>query len=147
MKIAFVTTELDPFAKVGGLADVARGLTKALSKIGCDVKIFLPRYSSIDPWRDELHYCFDINEIKLKISETEFLVHTFRKEWKLDSNSSIEIYFVDSPFHFDRNLIYTNDDDEGERFLLFSRAIFEICQRLKWAPDVFHINDWPTGLL
>lgn len=147
MKIAFVTTELDPFAKVGGLADVARGLTKALSKIGCDVKIFLPRYSSIDPWRDELHYCFDINEIKLKISEKEFSIHTFRKEWKIDSNSSIEIYFVDSPFHFDRNSIYTNDDDEGERFILFSKAILEICQRLKWSPDVFHINDWPTGLL
>ncbi|MCX8055977.1 MAG: glycogen synthase GlgA [Ignavibacteria bacterium] len=147
MKIAFVTSELDPYAKVGGLADVARGLTKALSQLGCDVKIFIPRYSSIDPWRDELRYCFDVNEIKIKISEKEFSVHAFKKELSFNRKSKIEIYFVDSPFHFDRGTIYTNDIDEGERFLLFSKAVIEICQRLKWAPDVFHINDWPTGLL
>lgn len=147
MKIAFVTSELEPFAKVGGLADVAHGLTKSLAGLGCDVKIFLPRYSSIDPWREELHYCFDINEIKLKISEKEFSVHTFKKELHLNQKVKIEIYFIDSPYHFDRGSIYTNDVDEGERFLLFSKAVIEICQRLKWAPDVFHINDWPTGLL
>lgn len=147
MKIAFVTSELNPYAKVGGLADVAQGLTKALSELGTEVKIFVPRYSSIDPWRDELHYCFDINEIKIKVSEKEFSVHTFKKEIQNARKSKIEIYFVDSPFHFDRSSIYTNDADEGERFILFSKAVLEICQRLKWAPDVFHINDWPTGLL
>lgn len=147
MKIAFVTSELEPFAKVGGLADVAHGLTKSLAGLGCDVKIFLPRYSLIDPWREELHYCFDINEIKLKISEKEFSVHAFKKEVHLNQKVKVEIYFVDSPYHFDRGSIYTNDVDEGERFLLFSKAVIEICQRLKWAPDVFHINDWPTGLL
>lgn len=147
MKIAFVTSELEPFAKVGGLADVAHGLTKSLAGLGCDIKIFLPRYSSIDPWREELHYCFDINEIKLKISEKEFSVHTFKKEVHLNQKVKVEIYFVDSPYHFDRGSIYTNDVDEGERFLIFSKAVIEICQRLKWAPDVFHINDWPTGLL
>lgn len=147
MKIAFVTSELEPFAKVGGLADVAKGLTNKLIKLGADVKIFLPRYSTIDPWRDELQYCFDINEIKLKISEKEFSVHTYKKDIYFEDKSSITIYFVDSPFHFLRNSIYTNDSDEAERFLLFSKAVIEICQRLNWAPDVFHINDWPTGLL
>ncbi|MGB9663362.1 MAG: glycogen synthase GlgA [Ignavibacteria bacterium] len=147
MRVAFVTSEMAPFAKVGGLADVAKGLTKALSQLGCEVKIFIPRYSSIDPWREELHYCFDINEIKLKVSEKEFSVHTFRKEIQLNSNSKVEVYFVDSPFHFERESIYTNDIDEGERYLLFSKAVVEIIQRLKWVPDIFHINDWPTGLL
>jgi len=147
MKVAFVTSEMAPFAKVGGLADVAQGLTKALSQLGCDVKIFLPRYSTIDPWRDELHYCFDVNEIKLRVSEKEFSVHAYKKEIKFNSKSKVEVYFVDSPFHFDRGSIYTNDPDEGERFLLFSKAVIEILQRLKWSPDIFHINDWPTGLL
>jgi starch synthase len=146
MKIAFVTSELDPYAKVGGLADVAKGLTKALANLGCDVKIFLPRYSTIDHWRDELHYCYDVNEIKLKISDREFSVHTFKKTIT-EKSSTIDIYFIDSPFHFERPSIYTNDIDEGERFLLFSKSVLEVCQRLKWSPDVFHINDWPTGLL
>lgn len=147
MKIAFITTEINPYAKVGGLADVAQGLTKSLSQLGCEVKIFVPRYSSIDPWREELHYCYDINEIKLKVSEKEYSIHTFKKEIFINQTSKIDIYFIDSPHHFNRNSIYTNDPDEGERFYLFSKAVLEICQRLKWAPDVFHINDWPTGLL
>ena len=136
-----------PFAKVGGLADVAQGLTKALSYLGCEIKIFLPRYSTVDPWRNELNYCFNINEIRLKVSEKEFSIHTFKKEIKFNSIEKIEVYFVDSPFHFERNSIYTNDIDEGERFILFSKAVIEILQRLKWSPNIFHINDWPTGLL
>lgn len=147
MRIAFVTSEMAPFAKVGGLADVANGLTKALSLLGCEVKIFLPRYRLIDPWREELHYCFDVDEINLKISEKEFSVHAFKKELLVDTKSKVEVFFIDSPHHFDRETIYTNDPDESDRFFLLSKATIEICQRLKWSPDVFHINDWPTGLL
>lgn len=145
MKIAFITTELSPIAKVGGLADVAKSLPKALSKLGCDVKIFIPRYSFIDPWREELHYCFEINEIRLKISEKEHSIQTFKK--LLPDDSNIEVYFIDSKHHFNHDSIYTNDNDEGERFLTFSKSVIEICQRLQWAPDVIHLNDWPCGLL
>ncbi len=147
MKIAFVTTELNPFAKVGGLADVAQGLTKALSRLGCDIKIFIPRYKSIDLWREELQYCFDVNEIKLKVSEKDYYIHVLKKEIVIDPSSKIDIYFIDSPYHFLRDSIYTKDEDEGERFFLFSKAVIETIQRLQWAPDIFHINDWPTGLL
>ncbi len=145
MKIAFITTELSPIAKVGGLADVAKSLPKALSKLGCEVKIFIPRYSFIDPWREELHYCFDINEIKVTISEKEYSIQTFKK--LLPDDSNIEVYFVDSKQHFNRDSIYTNDNDEGERFLTFSKSVIEICQRLQWDPDIIHLNDWPCGLL
>lgn len=142
MNIAFITTELAPFAKVGGLGDVSSSLPLALSKLGCNVKIFLPRYSIIDPWRYELHYCYNLNEISIKISEKELSFHTYKLKLP---NSDIEVYFIDNNHYFGRENIYTNDHDEAERFIFFTKAVFEICQRLKWAPDIFHLNDWPSG--
>ena len=61
--------------------------------------------------------------------------------------SKVDIYFIDCPHFFHRNQIYTNDLDEGERFALFSKAVIEAMQRLQWAPDVVHCNDWHSGAL
>jgi starch synthase len=62
-------------------------------------------------------------------------------------NTNIDIYFIDCPHYFYRHIIYTNDPDEDERFILFSKAVIETLQRMQWAPDVIHCNDWQTGLL
>ncbi len=144
MKIAFVTTEAVPFAKAGGLADVAGSLPKALKKLDCDVKVFMPKYPTIDEWRFELHYCWEIGEMPIRVAGIPRVVHIFKG---CLPGSSVEIYFIDCPHYFNRQLIYTTDKDEDERFILFSKAVIETCQRLKWTPDVFHCNDWPTGLL
>lgn len=144
MKIAFVTPEAVPFAKVGGLADVAGALPKALTKLDCDIKVFMPKYPTIDEWRFELHYCWEIGEMPIRVAGIPRTVHIFKGNLP---NSSVEIYFIDCPHYFNRQLIYTTDKDEDERFILFSKAVVETCQRLKWTPDVFHCNDWPTGLL
>jgi starch synthase len=144
MKIAFVTTEAVPFAKAGGLADVAGSLPKALIKLDCEVKVFMPKYPTIDEWQFELHYCWEIGEMPIRVAGIPREVHVFKGTLP---GSSVEIYFIDSSLYFNRQLIYTNDKDEDERLILFTKAVIETCQRLKWAPDVFHCNDWPTGLL
>lgn len=144
MKIAFLTSELAPYAKVGGLADVSHSLPIELSKIGCEVKIFLPRYSSIDLWTYDLHYCYNLSDISIHISGKHHIIHTYKKEF---SNKNYEIYFFDSPYHYSRSSVYTNDSDEGERFLALSFAFIEICKKMNWFPDIIHTNDWPTAIL
>lgn len=144
MKIAFAATEVVPFAKTGGLADVAGALPKALAKKGMEVKVFMPKYFSIDETKFELSYCWSIGEIPIRVAGHVWPTHVF--SGKLP-HSNVEIYFVECSHYFHREYLYTNDRDEDERFILFSKAIIEICQRLNWAPDVFHCNDWQTGLL
>jgi len=56
------------------------------------------------------------------------------------------VYFIDCPQLFHRPSIYTGEDDEAPRFVLFSRAVLECCQRMGWGPDVFHCHDWHTAL-
>ena len=144
MKIAFICSEAVPYAKTGGLADVAGSLPKALEQLGCEVKLFIPKYYSIDESEFGLHYNWDIGEIPIKIYNHTRYAHVYQS---VLPGSSVEVNFIDCPHYFHRDQIYTDGFDEDERFILFCRGIIEALQRLKWAPDVIHCNDWQTGLI
>jgi starch synthase len=144
MKIAIAASETAPFAKTGGLADVIGALPKSLDQLGCDVKVFMPKYSAVDEAKYDLHYEYAIGEMPIRVNGVPWPVHVQRSTLP---GSSVEIYFIDCPHFFHRKNIYTNDPDEDERFILFSKAVIETLQRLQWAPDVLHCNDWQTSLI
>ena len=144
MKIAFLSSEAVPYAKTGGLADVAGSLPKALAELGCDVKLFIPKYFFIDESKYGLHYNWNVGEMFIRIRGQLRSVHLHQT--KQDS-SKVEANFIDCPHYFHRGHIYTNDFDEDERFILFSKGVIESIQRLNWKPDVIHCNDWQTGLV
>lgn len=144
MKIAFLSSEAVPYAKTGGLADVAGSLPKALTELGCEVKLFLPKYSYIDESKFILKYNWSVGEMLIRINGYLRSVHLHQAKL---NNSNVEVNFIDCPHYFHRGLIYTNDLDEDERFILFSKGVIESLQRLKWTPDVIHCNDWQTGLV
>jgi starch synthase len=144
MKIAFVSSEAVPFVKTGGLADVAGALPKALQNLGCEVKVYIPKYSDIDENQFDLEYRRDIGEIPITIAENTRIIKLYQCNLP---DSNIIIIFIDCPFYFNRKTIYTNDDDEDERFILFCKGVIEAIRIEKWAPDIIHCNDWQTGLL
>jgi starch synthase len=144
MKIAFICSEAVPYAKTGGLADVAGSLPKALEQLGCEVKLFIPKYYSIDEAEFGLHYNWEIGEIPIKIDNHTRYTHVYQATLP---GSSVEVNFIDCPHYFHRDQIYTDGFDEDERFILFCRGVIETIQRLKWVPDVMHCNDWQTGLI
>lgn len=144
LRIAVVASEASPFVKTGGLGDVAGALPKALAKEGCDVKVFTPKYAQIDETKYELHYESLIGEMGIRVGRHVRSAHVLRS--KLD-RSNVDIYFIDCPHYFSRRSIYTVDPDEDERFVFFCKAVIETLQRLQWAPDVIHCNDWQTGLI
>ena len=144
MKIAFVASEVVPFAKTGGLADVAGSLPKEIKELGHDVKVFMPKYYSVDEKRFDLEYLSWIGNLPIRISGKTLDVHVHKGYLP---NSKVEIYFIDYPRLFHRHTIYTNDIDEDERFILFSKAVIELIQKIKWKPDVVHLNDWQTALI
>lgn len=144
MKIAVVASECAPFAKTGGLADVVGSLPKYLQHLGCEVKIFLPKYNTIDESKFDLHYEYGIGEMPVRVGGIAWPVHV---STAVLPGSTVPVYFVDCPHFFHRGRIYTNDFDEDGRFILFTKAVIETCQRLQWSPDVVHCNDWQTGLL
>jgi starch synthase len=144
MKIAFVASEVVPYAKTGGLADVAGSLPINLQNSGCEVKIFMPKYYQIDEDKYGLHYNWDIGEMLIRVAGHTRSVHLHQSKLP---NSNVEVNFIDCPHYYHRGHLYTNDHDEDERFILLCKGVIETLQRMKWAPDVIHCNDWQTGLL
>ncbi|MEW6653355.1 MAG: glycogen/starch synthase [Bacteroidota bacterium] len=144
MKIAFVSSEVFPYAKTGGLADVAGSLPIELSKLGNEIKVFMPKYNIFGEAEHGLHYLWNIGEIPVRTAGNVHSVHVHTAKLP---RSNVEVYFVDCPYFFHRFRVYTNDNDEDERFILFMKGVIEILQRISWAPDVIHCNDWQTGLL
>ena len=144
MRIAFVSPEVFPYAKVGGLGDVSGALPKALQKLGHSVKVFLPKYSAINFENTPLEYVEQVGEMPVRVNGH---VHNTRMFRSMMEDSRVETYFVDCPYYFDRRnfagkpLIYTDNADEDERFIHFTKAVIEGLQRLQWAPDVINVNE------
>jgi len=144
MKIAFVTSECVPYVKTGGLADVAGSLPKALVKKGCDVKVFLPFYDSIDPKTHELQIAIELLDLAVQIGSKTVKFNVWYGKLP---GSKAEVYFIDCPVYYHRGSVYTNDANEDERFILLQHAVLLILQHYHWAPDILHCNDWQTALL
>jgi starch synthase len=144
MKIAIVSSECVPYAKIGGLGDVIGSLPKALEKFGCDVKVFIPKYLFIDESKFGLRYNWDVGEIPIRVNGIVRSVHLHQAKLP---NSNVEVNFIDCPHYYNRGRIYTDDWDEDERFIMLCKGVIESCQRLGWGPDVIQCNDWQTGLI
>ncbi len=144
MKITFISSEVFPFSKTGGLADVSGSLPKELEKLGFDIKVFTPYYKSLISGKHKLKPTQENFSVEIKIN---FLSRhaTFLKSFLPGSN--IEVIFVDNPHYFDRESIYTEDEDEGERFVFFQKAVIEFLKGTDWIPDLIHVNDWQSALV
>ncbi len=144
MNIAFVSSEVVPFAKTGGLADVSGALPIELTKLGHNVNVFMPKYFSIGEKTFNLQHESWFGEIPIRVANQ---IHNIKVFKGLLDDSKTEIYFIDYPQYFHRQSLYTNDFDEDERFILFSKAVIELMQRLEQQFDIIHLNDWQTGLI
>lgn len=143
LRICFVTSELAPFAKAGGLGDVSAALPRYLHGAGHDVRVFVPYYARIaTPGREIFPVDFIQNvTVRLGPHTYQFSLHTTQLP-----NSSLWVYLVHCPPLYGRAELYTNDVDEHMRFGLLTRAAFESCQRMGFSPHVVHCNDWQTAL-
>jgi starch synthase len=144
MKIAFVASEVFPYAKTGGLGDVSGSLPLEISKSGHDIKVFTPLYGRIRNAGYNLSPVPGIGTMPVRCNGKDYNTRVFSTTMP---DSRVTIYFVDCPHYFSRAELYTKDGDEDERFILFSKSVIEALQRLGWAPDILHCNDWQTGLI
>jgi starch synthase len=139
LRILFVASEAAPYFKAGGVADVIGALPRALSRLGHDVRVILPRYKVIDPERWGLSTV--MVGLAAPMSEGTELVNVLETEQR-----GVRVSFIDAPHYFQRDQLYGYDDD-GERFILFCRAALEYVRAQDWSPDVLHCHDWHTAII
>lgn len=145
LRVLIASPEVVPFAKTGGLADVTGALPKALSKLGIEVAVILPKYQMVDAKKYNL----------MPTGKTVSVPMGNKGQWaqiftsKLDEN--IKVYFIDKEEYFNRPYLYGTSQgdypDNADRFIFFSKAVLEVCRAMDFQPQVIHCNDWQTGLL
>jgi len=145
LKILFVTSEAVPFAKTGGLADVAGALPKSLQAMGCEVKVMMPYYRMVK--NSGLPHQYMGEEIEVSLGEEKLKADIYQGHL----NQDIPIYFIGREEFFDREYLYSTPKgdyfDNAERFIFFSKAILNFCQRSGFSPDIIHHHEWQTGLI
>jgi starch synthase len=148
LRIMLVASEAVPFAKTGGLADVAGALPKALKELGHDVRIVMPRYGSINPHQYNLKSLPRPLGVPMGILGEQWCAVL---EGKLP-NSHVPIYFLEHILHYGRQALYNDANgvgflDNDNRFIFLSRASLQLCKMLHFAPDIVHANDWHTSVV
>ncbi len=140
MKILFVASEALPYSKTGGLADVVEALPKALSEMGHEVAVILPRY------RGNKIASTIVSSLTIPLGDTL----RFPALAEGAAVAGVRYYFLDDPEFFDRDGLYGNKSgeyaDNAERFAELSRAAIEFMKRV-WLPDVMHCHDWQAALV
>lgn len=138
LKVLFVTAEVWPFSKVGGLGDVAAALPASLAASGCDIRVVSPFYQCVEEnFSTELEA--DNIDIYLRLSHHKGSV-------RKTTAGGVVNYFIENHHFFKREHIYNHFDD-GDRFVFFCRCVLEMLRNMDWTPDIIHCNEWQTGLI
>lgn len=143
MRILLASSEVHPYSKTGGLADMVGALGKALARAGHRTGVVTPLYLGIRERFPEL------KPVDLPL-EFALGVRRVRGEvWSLEPQPGLTVYFVDVPEFFQRATLYQKDGvdypDNAERFIWFSKAVAHLALHLPWRPEILHLNDWQTG--
>jgi starch synthase len=143
MKIAIFASEVVPFAKTGGLADVAGALPKFLSPLGLELRVFLPLYRETKKKNLPLRRVIESLEMDWNGEKVPFSVWESRE-------GALGFLMIERDEYFDRDFLYGTSQgdypDNGERFAFFSKAALESLKHLGFRPDVIHAHDWQAAI-
>jgi len=143
LKIVSVSSELDPFAKTGGLADVARSLPKAISRLGHEVICITPFYGKLID-KDKYDFKLIYKDVEVPINSKETVKVNC---WKGYVMHGVPVYFIENKQYFSKHKNIYGSEHENARFLIFDAAALKIISLLKFEPDIIHCHDWQTGVI
>jgi len=145
LQVLFATPEAVPFAKTGGLADVAGALPKSLRELGCEIKLIMPYYRMVKD--SGLPHQSLAEEIEVPLGYEKLKADIYQGRL----NQDIPVYFIGREEFFDRPHLYGTAKgdyfDNAERFIFFSKAVLLFCQLMGFSPDIIHHHEWQTGLI
>ena len=139
-RVLFATSEAFPFAKTGGLADVAGSLPAAFDRSEYDVRVIMPKYGSIpNEYCEQMRFICSIN---VSLGWRNKYCGIFELNY-----GGVIYYFIDNEFYFSGTTIYSYIHEDVEKFAFFSKAVLSILPHIDLKPDIVHCNDWQTGLV
>jgi starch synthase len=151
LHVLFLSSEVEPFAKTGGLADVSGALPQSLRHLGLDVRVMMPRYGFINEHHGPLAAIPGVGEVAVPVGTGRVSLRLL-SSFLPNSGNPVPVYFLANEGLYGRKGIYVDPEttrdhpDNDERFIAFCRGSLQSVETLGWKPDIIHCNDWPTGL-
>jgi len=148
MKVVYLSSEVVPFAKTGGLADIAGAIPKSIQELGVEIVVLMPLYGIIK----EIKYLLTKTNIQFEVKIGDKVKSGCVYKGFLP-DTQVPIYFLDNEQYYSRKGLYnypgtTKDfEDNSERFIFFAQGALKVIEKLKINPDIVHCNDWQAGLI
>jgi starch synthase len=148
-KVLYVTQELDPFLPQSSLSAVCRLISQLVQATGKDVRIFMPKYGSINERKHQLHEVIRLSGLNISVNRVN---HGLVIKVSSIQKAKIQVYFIDNPLYFDSRFVAHNQDgsfmsNNDERSLFFVKGVLETIKKLGWRPDVIHCHGWMSAAL
>lgn len=148
-RILYVSSEVVPYLAENEVSNMSYEAPKMINDQGGQIRIFMPRYGSINERRHQLHEVIRLSGMNLVVNDMDMpliiKVASIPKE-------RIQVYFIDNDEYFKRKSTFTDEDDvmfadNDERAIFFTKGVIETVKKLNWVPDIIHVQGWMASLL
>lgn len=146
-KILFVSQEISPFLPKSEIATAARRIPQGIQEGGKEIRVFMPKFGSINERRHQLHEVIRLSGMNLIVDDND---HPLIIKVASISQARMQVYFIDNEEYFKRKNTVSDENgddykDNDERSMFFCRGVLETVKKLGWQPDVIHCHGWMTA--
>lgn len=148
-RVLYVSQEITPFLPKSELSEISRNLPQGIHEKGKEIRVFMPKYGSINERRHQLHEVIRLSGMNLVVNDTD---HPLIIKVASIPTARMQVYFIDNEDYFQRKAGLKDKagkffKDNDERSMFFCRGVLETVRKLGWAPDIIHCHGWFTSLL
>ncbi len=147
--ILYVFQEITPYLPETPMSMVGRYLPQKIQEEGNQIRVFMPRYGLVKERRHQLHEVIRLSGMNIVVDDMD---HSLIIKVASIQSARMQVYFIDNEDYFQRKNMFYDDDnkffeDNDERTLFFARGVLETIKKLRWSPDIVHINGWLSSLI
>lgn len=149
-KILYISQEIKPYLPDSPIATLSRDLSQGIMEGGKEIRTFMPRFGSVNERRNQLHEVIRLSGLNIVIDDTD---HPLLIKVASIQAARMQIYFIDNDDLFSRKGVTTDPvtgelfADNDERSIFFARGALETTKKLRWVPDLIHLNGWFTMMV
>lgn len=148
-KILFINQEIVPYVPDSDLALMGKALPQAMQDAGHEIRTFMPKWGIINERRGQLHEVIRLSGMNLIIDDTD---HPLIIKVATIVGTRIQVYFIDNEDYFTKRKMEQDENgndyaDNGERAIFFARGVLETVKKLRWVPDIIHVQGWMSAVV
>jgi len=148
-KILFINQEIAPYVPDTTMSLLGRDLPQAIQEMNHQIRIFMPKWGTINERRGQLHEVQRLSGMNLIIDDTD---HPLIIKVASIQSAKIQVYFIDNDDYFSKRQMDKDEQgedyaDNGERAIFFARGVLETVKKLRWVPDIIHCQGWMSAVV